>query len=95
VALEQRGRWTAAIEQQISDYADTVGKTRAFAVERNHQQPGDPAKLAAAIIQLANAAEPPLRLPLGEDALERIADKNAFVERETATWRTLAQSTNY
>ena len=75
------------MEQQISDYADTVGKTRLFAVERNHQQPGDPAKLARAILQLANAAEPPLRLPLGEDALQRIKDKNAFVERETANWR--------
>ena len=70
-------------EQQIADYADTVWKTRAFAVERNHQQPGDPSKLAQAALQLANAAEPPLRLPLGEDALERIADRNAFVERET------------
>jgi len=83
------------MEQQISDYADTVGKTRLFAVERNHQQPGDPAKLARAILQLANAAEPPLRLPLGEDALQRIKDKNAFVERETANWRALTESTSY
>ena len=82
-------------EQQIADYADTVGKTRVFVVERNHQQPGDPAKLAGAITQLAEAPEPPLRLPLGTDALERIADKNAFVERETAKWRTLAKSTSY
>jgi NAD(P)-dependent dehydrogenase (short-subunit alcohol dehydrogenase family) len=82
-------------EQQIADYAETVGKTRAVAVEHNHQQPGDPAKLAAAILQLANATQPPLRLPLGGDALQRIADKNAFVERETARWRALAQSTGY
>lgn len=32
--------------KQIGDYTDTVGKTRIFAVERNHQQPGDPARLA-------------------------------------------------
>lgn len=49
--------------------------------------PADPAKLARAILQLANAAEPPLRLPLGQD------DKNIFVERETAKWRALAEST--
>jgi NAD(P)-dependent dehydrogenase (short-subunit alcohol dehydrogenase family) len=82
-------------EHQIADYTETVGKTRAFAVERNHQQPGDPAKLAQAIVQVANATEPPLRLPLGGDALQRIADKDAFVEQETARWRTLAQSTGY
>ena len=88
-------RSLSKMEQQISDYADTVGKTRLFAVERNHQQPGDPAKLARAILQLANAAEPPLRLPLGEDALQRIKDKNAFVERKTANWRALTESTSY
>ena len=49
--------------------------------------PADPAKLARAILQLANAAEPPLRLPLGQD------DKNIFVERETAKWRAPAEST--
>jgi hypothetical protein len=44
---------------------------------------------------------PPLKVPeslktkRGKDALERIADKNAFVERETARWRALAESTNY
>jgi NAD(P)-dependent dehydrogenase (short-subunit alcohol dehydrogenase family) len=81
-------------EQQIADYADTVGKTRVVAVERNHQQPGDPSKLAEAILQLANAAEPPLRLPLGRDALQRTADKNTFVAREATKWRTLAESTS-
>lgn len=82
-------------EQRIADYADTVGKTREAAAERNHQQPGDPVKLAKAIVTLANVAEPPLRLPLGKDAVERIADKNAFVERETERWRNLAESTDY
>lgn len=88
-------RSLAATKGRISDYAGTVGKTREFAVERNHQQPGDPSKLAQAIVQLANTDEPPLRLPLGEDVLERIADKNRFVDQETAKWRTLAQSTGY
>ncbi|MGO9604960.1 MAG: oxidoreductase [Candidatus Binataceae bacterium] len=81
--------------QQIADYADTVGKTREVVADRNHQQPGDPAKLAKAIVTVANVAEPPLRLPLGKDAVERIADKNAFVERETERWRTLSESTDY
>ncbi len=80
---------------QISDYAETVGKIRAFAAERNHQQPGDPTKLAQAILQLAAANKPPLRLPLGTDTLQAIAQKNAYVEQETATWRALAESTNY
>jgi NAD(P)-dependent dehydrogenase (short-subunit alcohol dehydrogenase family) len=80
---------------QIDDYAATVGKTREMVVERNHQQPGDPAKLAQAIVKLANAADPPLRLPLGKDAVARIAEKIAFVEGETATWRSLSESTEF
>jgi NAD(P)-dependent dehydrogenase (short-subunit alcohol dehydrogenase family) len=80
---------------QIADYAETVGKTREFAVEGNHQQPGDPVKLAQALLQLVNAAEPPVRLPLGRDALARIKDKNVFVEGEATKWRVLSESTGY
>jgi NAD(P)-dependent dehydrogenase (short-subunit alcohol dehydrogenase family) len=80
---------------QISDYAETVGRIRAFAAEHNHQQPGDPTKLAQAILQLVAADKPPLRLPLGTDTLQAIAQKNAYVEQETANWRIVAESTNY
>jgi NADP-dependent 3-hydroxy acid dehydrogenase YdfG len=80
---------------QIPDYAETVGKTRGMAVERNYQQPGDPSKLAQAILEIVNTDKPPLRLPLGSDTLQAIAQKNAYVEQETAKWRTLSESTNY
>jgi NAD(P)-dependent dehydrogenase (short-subunit alcohol dehydrogenase family) len=82
-------------KKQIGDYESTVGQTRVFAVEGNHQQPGDPAKFAQALLKLVNAAEPPLRLPLGTDALERIMQKNAFVAQETARWRSLSTSTDF
>ncbi len=85
----------AATTQRIADYSDTVGKMREFAAGRNHQQPGDPSKLAQALIQLVNTAHPPLRLPLGTDTLKRIAEKNAFVDAELAKWRTLSASTDY
>ncbi|WP_016953698.1 oxidoreductase [Anabaena sp. PCC 7108] len=80
---------------QIPDYAETVGKTRDMAVERNYQQPGDPIKLAQAILEIVNTDKPPLRLPLGSDTLQAIAQKNTYVEQETAKWRTLSESTNY
>ncbi|MBD1915112.1 MULTISPECIES: oxidoreductase [Cyanophyceae] len=80
---------------EISDYAETVGKVRKLASELSYQQPGDPTKLAQAMLQLANADTPPLRLPLGTDTLQAIAKKNAYVEQETAQWRALAESTDY
>lgn len=81
--------------QQIDDYAETVGNTRAHAADVNHGQRGDPRKLANAFIALANAKHPPLRLPLGSDTVERIEAKNAFVAKELAEWRTLATSTDF
>jgi NAD(P)-dependent dehydrogenase (short-subunit alcohol dehydrogenase family) len=80
---------------QIPDYAQTVGKIRDVAAGLNHQQPGDPTKLPQAILEIVNADAPPLRLPLGTDTLQVIAEKNAYVEQETAKWRTLSKSTDY
>jgi len=81
--------------REIEDYRDSVGKTRAHAADVNHGQRGDPRKLAQAFIALANAKEPPLRLPLGSDTVERIESKNAFVAHELAAWRTIATSTDF
>jgi NAD(P)-dependent dehydrogenase (short-subunit alcohol dehydrogenase family) len=80
---------------RISDYTPSVEKLLEVAAQRDGQQPGDPRKLAQALIQIANTAEPPLRLPLGLDTLARIAEKRAFVEKETAQWRALSASTDF
>jgi NAD(P)-dependent dehydrogenase (short-subunit alcohol dehydrogenase family) len=80
---------------QIDDYRDSVGKTRAHAADVNHGQRGDPRKLAGAFIALVNAKNPPLRLPLGSDTVERIEAKNAFVAKELAQWRAVATSTDF
>jgi len=78
----------------IADYDATAGAVRAIVPGLSHNQPGDPAKLARALVELANCPNPPLRLPLGPDTLQRMAEKNAVVDRETAAWRELAASTN-
>ena len=80
---------------EIDDYSDSVGKTRAHAADANHGQRGDPRKLAQAFIKLANTENPPLRLPLGSDTVERIEAKNALVAKELAEWRNVATSTDY
>ena len=80
---------------RIADYDETAGAMRDAIPSYNHQQPGDPAKLAQAMMELADAPDPPLRLPLGPDTLSRMVEKNALVEKETAAWRTLAGSTDY
>ena len=88
---------TSLVESQhrIDDYAGTAGAVRSGAATLSHQQPGDPDKLATAIVTLVEAKEPPLRLPLGTDAIARIEEKHAFVEREVRAWRSLAASTDF
>ncbi|KVG72189.1 oxidoreductase [Burkholderia ubonensis] len=79
----------------IDDYDETSGAVRRKAVQMNHNQPGDPVKLAAAMIALVDAPNPPLRLPLGTDTLAAIAAKNAYVAQETETWKALSASTDF
>jgi len=79
----------------IDDYAATSGQVRELAKAYNQQQPGDPEKLAQAMLKLVAAEHPPLRLALGTDTLQAIADKLAYVKEETATWRELSASTDF
>jgi NAD(P)-dependent dehydrogenase (short-subunit alcohol dehydrogenase family) len=72
----------AHTKAEIEAYAGTVGKTRSFASANTRQQPSDPAKLAKALFRLAALPDPPVRLPLGPDAVKRIAAKNEFVNQE-------------
>jgi len=81
--------------REIDDYDATVGAVRRVAASANHAQPGDPVKLAKALLAIVNAPNPPRRLPLGSDTVQRIEQKNRFVEAELAEWRALALSTDF
>ena len=85
----------ATTTRRIPDYAATAGETRKNAANRNHEQPGDPQKLAQALLHITSVPHPPLRLPLGSDTLERIIAKNAAVEKELLRWRDLSSSTDF
>lgn len=81
--------------RELADYAASAGRVREAAQQISLNQPGDPERLAQAMLTLVDAPTPPLRLPLGTDTLQVIADKHAFVERETAAWRGVAASTDF
>ena len=81
-------------ERVIEDYAATSGEFRDAAVSTNHRQRGDPRKAAAAMIEAATAAEPPLRLVLGADALARIEAKLDQVRADLDAWREVTVSTD-
>ncbi len=85
----------ATTAERLDDYEEAVGVMRIFASTNNHTQPGDPEKLSQALLVLADAAQPPLRLQMGSDAVARVHAKHQLVERELAQWKELALSTDF
>jgi NAD(P)-dependent dehydrogenase (short-subunit alcohol dehydrogenase family) len=66
---------TSYAESSIEDYADRTEQTVAAWQGMNGLQGGDPAKLAVALIQLAELDEPPLRFAAGADAVATFEQK--------------------
>ncbi|HWM69840.1 MAG TPA: oxidoreductase [Steroidobacteraceae bacterium] len=85
----------ATVPTTINDYHETSGAMRSFAVGVNHQQPGDPQKLAAVLVAFADAPNPPVRLPLGSDTVAVIEKKDAQTAQILADWRKTAVSTDF
>ncbi|KAA0095981.1 hypothetical protein CIW49_20755 [Mycolicibacterium sp. P1-18] len=79
----------------VDAYAATVGALQGLIDANDGLQPGDPAKAVAAIRALAEADDPPLRLPLGSDSLA-LFEQKATALRETAdAERSRASATDY
>ena len=79
----------------LADYAGVVAQRRAYFAARHGQQEGDPAKLAAALVTLANADNPPLRFLAGTDALAVAEEKIARLRHDADAWRGLSASLGY
>ena len=79
----------------IDDYAATAGKRREQTRARSGNQPGDPARGAAAIIQAVMAHEPPLRLLLGAPALQLAYDRLDSLRANFDAWRETTLSADY
>jgi NAD(P)-dependent dehydrogenase (short-subunit alcohol dehydrogenase family) len=84
---------SATDSERIADYSATVGPTRHMIQASDGHQPGDPAKAAAAIIAALDAPETPLRLPLGDDAVDAISSHLDSVRAELTTWEKVARDT--
>lgn len=80
---------------EIADYAETAGRVRHVAAELNHGQPGDPDRLAQVIVDFADAANPPVRLPLGSDTVAAIEAKHMSDAEIVAKWRAVSVSTDF
>ena len=74
------------------DYAATVGYMVAHLKEA--ELPGDPAKAAQVVLGVPDLPEPPLRLPLGSDAVQLIRAADEAKIAEIDRWAELSRSTD-
>jgi NAD(P)-dependent dehydrogenase (short-subunit alcohol dehydrogenase family) len=76
----------------IDDYAEKTRRTVTAWSGMSGQQGGDPAKLAAALIQLASQDEPPLRWAAGADAVAELERKAQLLQAQADAYRELSSS---
>lgn len=76
-------------------YAGTVGKVLARLDAIAGKQLGDPARGAAMVLRAVDAAEPPLHLLLGSDALRRAREQLDVVIEEIDAWEDATRSTDF
>ena len=83
-------------ESQLSEYADSAASTvRGGISHLDGRQSGDPRRAAEALVQLSEATEPPLRLPLGGDAVATMRKHLSRTTRELDAWSAVAESTSF
>jgi NAD(P)-dependent dehydrogenase (short-subunit alcohol dehydrogenase family) len=86
---------TTFAELSIDDYAERTAQIIPAWRAMNGQQPGDPAKLARALIQLADSDNPPLRWIAGADAVLAAEQKAQTLFLQVEAHRALSTSLGY
>ena len=79
-------RSRARTQRSLDDYDATVGECIRILDAHAGHEPGDPRKAAAAILAVADAPNPPLRLLLGADALGYAKGKLAQLHEGIEAW---------
>jgi NAD(P)-dependent dehydrogenase (short-subunit alcohol dehydrogenase family) len=78
----------------IEAYDTSTGGTRAAVDGMDGRQPGDPAKAAAAILAAVDDPAPPLRLALGNDAVDAIAAHLDRLGADLRGWEKVSRGTD-
>jgi NAD(P)-dependent dehydrogenase (short-subunit alcohol dehydrogenase family) len=79
----------------IDAYAAVRESVRMHQEDINGNQPGDPEKAVAAMIDITNAENPPLHLFLGADAYDMAYKKIAAITADLETWKHVTVNTGF
>ena len=86
---------TQYADKPIADYNEKREQLLQFWQGANGQQPGDPAKLAQALITITNEEKPPLRFIAGADAVNTADQVATTLQQQTDAYRLLSSSLAY
>ena len=89
------GRSMTVTQRHIDDYAGAGHAARRIMTDHAGREPGDPAKMAAAILAIAGPEDPPLQLLLGADAVGYATRQVASFQAEIERWMPLSLSTGF
>ncbi len=79
----------------LADYADTVGARKELIKLVGDKLPGDPRRIADAVLMLAEHDDPPLHLLLGRDVLAAFRQKLAEWEASIDAWESVTKDVNF
>lgn len=88
------GRSMVRSARSISDYDSLFDPVRQSRVDKSGKQPGDPDKVAAAILTLVDMPEPPEHLLIGSDALGVVRAKLDAMQASLTRHEGLTRSTD-
>ncbi|TWU09787.1 SDR family NAD(P)-dependent oxidoreductase [Allorhodopirellula heiligendammensis] len=77
------------------EYDAVVGAAVRMQRAYDGRQPGDPFRAAQVILKVAAMDQPPLRIPLGNDAVNALEQADLARLEELRRWRELSVSTDY
>jgi NAD(P)-dependent dehydrogenase (short-subunit alcohol dehydrogenase family) len=83
---------TAWAEASIGDYAERTAALVPAWKAMSGQQPGDPAKFAAALVHIVDQEQPPLRWVAGADAVAAVEQKASDLLAQVDAFRDLSTS---
>lgn len=86
---------STSLEVGRPEYDEVVGATARLQRDYDGRQPGDPTRAAQAILKIASMGQPPLRLPLGSDALKILVQTDLRKLEDLESWRELSLSTDF
>ena len=82
-------------DKPIEDYNERRVQQMQFWRSANGQQSGDPAKLARALVKIANEKKPPLRFIAGADAINTAEQVVSTLHQQLNAYRDLSSSLDY